>query len=294
MSEEMKIYNICNIDNFAKIAIYIILFSSIVLILGPVIWIFISTEPLTNFGQFTGGIITSLVGISNALLLYVTFQSGKQNNEYNHYKSLFLQQIDNYRFSVDTINVMTNYLTNDFIEEKFNVIGRNFFGFALRDITYIRKSLSDKYYKGYFNEENASITKEKELEKLEYLPCWDYETSQSIIANLYEDEMVRFVNKEYHINQKIHQKGQTLMKDGGISEKDLSYKVFYQKWQTTIDNYVRLLSKLLDFIQMHEQYKHESVQLLKQYMSSEELAFLTYHSSKDKSLKTMISNIGII
>lgn len=241
---------------------------------------------LSGYGSFVGGVICCLIAIANAILLYQTLQTQREDIEKQHihfkqerFETTFFNLLDYHRKLTDglsatqqTINATMQIISN-------SIQGRFFFTFALNDIALIEESLASPRYLGTFDADVDS----RSIEMLDYKYAEEDPMDLFRVKREEEEQRLHHMALLKQINSLYLSKKEWEDLHGDMVNKKVnSYKLFYHQLCGGYEHYIRSLIQLLSFIkEQNEGYTEDIIRYgkyVQMQMSQNELSLLVLHA----------------
>lgn len=166
-----------------------------------------------------------------------------------------------------------------------NVKGTPFFSFAIKETEMIKKSLKSKTATAYDDEQVTY-----ELAAFEYQ--WDRKDPTGVMGMqrnnewiaLREDIQIRYYNLVYNIS--------TTDKQRYLTDETLPYNLFYKKWYSSYERYVRNLYLILQFIceevSTRDYLVVKYTRFLQAQMNMAELEFIKIHAQSFPAFREIL------
>ena len=273
----------------SRTASIIIVISIVAVIAIPLFLLFYNK--LVDNPEFWAVLLSCLIAIANALLLYATLNSQKKTaeneraiHEQERFETTFFNLLEYQRKLSDELSINTLSIDNDLNVTTKEYYGRSFFSFAKREIQMISKVLESSI--------NTKYDKDKVAGFLDaYNEKGAYSNPTDNIGEKKYNSFVREVNVEFY----------NLIYDIGVedrkqylSDKNWAYSVFYRKWYIVFEHYLRNLYNTIIFVikntssRKDKEYKY--ISFIQSQMNRDELWLIETHAKSFPRYRSIIDN----
>lgn len=264
----------------------IALYVSIIIIISAFVGsIFLSTGvscffPYQTTPEFWAVFISSLVAIANSILLYLTLSSqntGIRNEKDAHrqerFETTFFNLLNHQRQLTDEINVATFLFDDNCNIIPLKLCGRSFFSFAIAELHNITITLESNSRRKYDENEttNRIMAFEDKWNRIEQKKNDPIE-KQKEWNEIYHATKKEYYNLIYNISEEDC--------ENYNSDTNIPYKLFYKKWYSYYEHYIRSLYNNMSFIDTDSVFVEGKVKywgIIQSQMTQAELDFIKIH-----------------
>lgn len=287
-------------DRFLKIQktdIYSLVICSccaLIMILGPyTYWPYLKSIVDTDYLYFT----TVLIAFLNACLLYLTLRFQNKSFEKERFETTFFNLLERHRKTTDGMVVETYELSQLYNDNKlylYRFKARQCFDYALMDVHWLKKNLSDGRNVGYFDP--------KEISDNEFAIDYRFDNPTSSLSidskrieaekELHADCIYKLINTKYGIKKELRSE----MSEKHISVDRMAYNLFWSKWAACYEHYIRSLNQILVFVKRNKTEVSERrvyTEFVTSQMSKAELSFILWFSTFNRDFKTILDECGV-
>ncbi len=270
---------------FSECTARFLLILSFFLIIGYTICCLCGTSKCAEgIGTWTGGVVACIIAAANGILLYLSLKSQNTNittqtkiANQERFETTFFNMLNNYFDQLNRIHFNVCLLQDPPKETFVTINGSSFITFAFTQLKYLKEYFSNNQYPGFYDlkEDPAG---------------YDFKVNSQDEFEYDEHLRVKYVANMYGISHKIFQMYKEQIKEGEKTELQVCYGLFFKRWGSEYDNYIRIVKTIVCFTRERGDKISDAnyMGILKGYMSRREQRFLNYHACVDSEFAGVI------
>lgn len=240
-------------------------------------------------------IVTALMAIANALLLYSTLMSQSKLNTRERYENVLFHLLDNHEKLVSRTNFDTETLDEYYNKVKSKIDEEHFFSYAIREVVWIKDVLEFSSYPNLSDDDFQNCLSDIENRKdgiSDAISIDNLNSDKDALISYYE--MSRRT-KTYNIDLNKWNVTRLSIEQKEKLEKN-AYAFFFQKWKRFYEPYFRSLSLILSHIDSNENLNKKAKSFYKDFvvkqMTANELSLIKLHCLYDSDFYAQIQSVS--
>lgn len=258
-------------------------------------WNLVGLSESMNNNENLYPIVSALMAIANALLLYSTIMSQGLLNKRDRYENILFHLLENHEKLVNRTFFGIETLDDNYNKVKSKIDEEHLFSYAIREVVWIKDVIKYSSYPDLSDDDFQVYLADVENRKeglSDAISVADLNTEKNELISFYE------MSRRTEIYNIDFNKWNVTRSSVGQKEKieKIAYAFFFQKWKRFYEPYFRSLSLILMHIDSNDSLNRKEKTFYKDYvvkqMTTNELSLIKLHCLYDSGFYAQIKRVS--